>query len=282
MNQDNNGVKLLTLCRHGNTQWNDDFDRIAKIIKSGGKPDKIIISSNPELSLSGFHQAKVTGEWLREHHPHFDYYYTADKIRHLQTVSNLDIPGSNWYVTHELREQNFGIFDLLKKYRGDIPENEVLEKLQELAAHSYDFHSTPIAGESFGQLSSRIERLINKLKYGYQDKEVFFLTSENTAWAIRERLEHLGQKKYEELRHSKDPKDQFQNAGLTFWSRTDPKSGNLSSSFRWTRNVVPWNMAYSTEWREFHPLQVDKDTIGALIEHQRREAEDEIKKLESK
>lgn len=276
---ENNGAKLLVVDRHGNTKWNIDFNRIIEIIKSGGTPEKIIASTNPVLSPLGHRQNKITGKWLRKNHPHFDYYYTADKLRHLQSVKDLNLPDSNWYVTQDLRERNFGIFDLLKVYRGDIPEHDALEKLKELTAFNHDFHNTPLAGESFASLSSRIERLINKLKYDYHDEEVIFLTSEETAWAIKERIEHLGQKLYEELRRSEDPRDQFQNAGLTFWSRADPKTGTLAPNFQWTRNVVPWNMDYSTEWREFQPLRVNKDTIDELIEHQRREAEEELRKL---
>lgn len=236
---DNNGAKLLVIARHGKTKWNFDYDRIIEIIRAGGTPEKIITSANPVLSPLGHEQIKIAGKWLRKNHPYFDYYYTADKLRHLQSVKDLNLPNSNWFVTQDLRERNFGIFDLLKVYRGDIPEHETLEKLRELTAHSHDFHSTPLAGESFASLSSRIERLINKLKYDYQDKEVFFLTSEETAWAIKERIEHLGQKRYEELRRSEDPKDQFQNAGLTFWTRTDPKTGTLAPNFQWTRQCCP-------------------------------------------
>jgi broad specificity phosphatase PhoE len=276
---EHNGAKLLVTGRHGNTGWNIDYDRIVKMIKAGEKPEKIMMSSNPELSKPGHKDSKTTGRWLNEYYPRFDDYYTADKIRHLQTVKDFGLRGASWWVTQELREQNFGIFDLLKVYRGDIPDHEVLEKLKELTAYSSDFHSTPLGGESFAALSNRIERLINKIKYGYQDKDVFFLTSEETAWAIKERIEHLGQKRYDELRRSENPRDQFQNAGLTFWSRADPKTGTLAPNFQWTRNVVPWNMDYSTEWREFQPLRVNKDTIDELIEHQRREAKEELRKL---
>jgi len=277
---DNRGAKLLVVGRHGRTKWNFDYDKIIEIIRSGGTPEKIITSANPMISPLGHDQNKTTGKWLKKNHPRFDRYYTADKLRHLQTVKDLDLPGSEWYVTQDLRERNFGIFDLLKVYRGDIPEHEALEKLRELTAHNHDFHNTPLAGESFASVSNRIERLINKLKYDYHDEEVIFITSEETAWSIKERIEHLGQKRYEELRRSTDPRDQFQNAGLTFWTRTDPKSGTLAPSFQWTRNIVPWNMECSTDWREFHPLKVDMESIDELIEHQRHEVEEELKKLE--
>jgi len=277
---DNKGAKLLVVGRHGRTKWNFDYDKIIEIIRSGGTPEKIITSANPMISPLGHDQNKATGKWLKKNHPRFDRYYTADKLRHLQTVKDLDLPGSEWYVTQDLRERNFRIFDLLKVYRGDIPEHEVLEKLRDLTAHNHDFHNTPLAGESFASVSNRIERLINKLKYDYHDEEVIFITSEETAWSIKERIEHLGQKRYEELRRSTDPRDQFQNAGLTFWTRTDPKSGTLAPSFQWTRNIVPWNMECSTDWREFHPLKVDMKSIDELIEHQQHEVEEELKKLE--
>ncbi|MEI7792522.1 MAG: histidine phosphatase family protein [Candidatus Berkelbacteria bacterium] len=277
---DNNGAKLLVVGRHGNTRWNVDFNRIIEIIRAGGTPERIIASTNPSLSMLGHAQSRPTGRWLKKNHPKFDRYYTADKLRHLQTVKDFDLPGSEWYVTQDLRERNFGIFDLLKVYRGDIPEHEALEKLKELTAFNHDFHNTPLAGESFASLSSRIGRLINKLKYDYHNEEVIFLTSEETAWAIKERIEHLGQKRYEELRRSTDPRDQFQNAGLTFWTRKDPKTGALAPNFQWTRNVVPWNMDYSTDWREFQPLKVNMETIDELIKHQLLEVEEELKQLE--
>lgn len=236
---------LIAALRHGRTRWNDEYDD-AKLSGnwSGLTPDE----TRYDLSGLGLWQADMANEYFENEKFHFDLFFTSDLPRAMRTASRIAVTDGRWYVTDELREQNFGYFDLAKVATGEIEmdeHNTRLMALQNGGSHGIDHK--PLGGESEIDMKQRINDLVQSLKYDFPNDRVLLVSSENTLWSLRRRIFRWPEFEYQRYRAMSE--NQIDNCGIDFYSREDPESGKLHESLAFHRYVNPWDENRSTLWQ---------------------------------
>lgn len=145
---------------------------------------------NPPLVEEGLEQARKTAGELTD--IHFDYAYSSDQIRSLQTLTEiLKTTGQeNVPVTQDehIRERNYGVYT--KRNKWDVKKELGEEEFQKLR-RSWDY---PIPeGESLKQVYTREvpfyeQEIEPKLKEG---KNIIIASSGNALRALAKYLEHI-------------------------------------------------------------------------------------------
>ena len=168
-------MSYLILVRHGLSEYNKQG------IWTGW--------DNPPLVPEGIEQAKKTGSELKD--IKFDFAYTPDQIRSIQTVSEiLKVIGQNIPITQNkaIRERDYG--DFTKKNKWQVKE-EVGDEEFEKIRRSWDY--PPHNGESLKMVYKRVvpyyeSEILPKLKEG---KNIIVGSSGNTLRALVKYLEHV-------------------------------------------------------------------------------------------
>lgn len=93
-------------------------------------------SSLWRLSDRGREQARIAGEWLRKEIDHLRIldqlqpdqspiyrYYVSEYIRAMETAALLDIKDAKWFVEVQLRERDWGTFDIMVRNSSTHPQH---------------------------------------------------------------------------------------------------------------------------------------------------------------
>lgn len=124
-------------------------------------------------------------------------------------------------------------------------------------------HLAPPGGESLLTLGSRAcRRQFDTLHRECSRQNVVIICHGEVMWMYRFILEHMTPQQFLELEHSKDRRASIPNAALLHYTRRDPQTGKLSRSFSHVRQVVPWDMNCSWDWKV---IQHQKFTAEALL-----------------
>ena len=258
--------RMLVLVRHGKSEGN-----VAK--KRSQKGDDSIYSdpafanrhsSHFRLVDEGRKQAKLSGEWIqRAIGPHFDRYYVSQYIRAMETAAHLSLPEAKWFPEFNLRERDWGNFDVM-------PESVRHERFAESMRNKEisPFYWKPDNGESIAQCSMRVDRVIDTLHRECDGKRVIVVSHGELMWAWRIRLERMSQERYLELDQSDDPKDHIDNGHILVYTRENPATGRLAPYLNWMKSISPSHPeATCDEWQEIIRPNYTNDELLELVEH---------------
>jgi broad specificity phosphatase PhoE len=258
---------LIAAMRHGRTPWNDEFDAAkASGDWSGLEPDE----SRYDLSSTGSAQAICANRYFEANKLNFDLYFTSDLPRAMRTASKIANETARWFVTEELREQNFGYFDLSKVATGEVEMNEHNQRLMDLQQPVRpDIGHRPLGGESETDMKLRVNDLVQSLKYDFPNKRVILLSSENTLWTLRRRLFRWPEFEYRRFRAMKER--QIDNCGIDFYSRENPVTREIHDTLAFYRYVNPVLHEQSTDWQPIRrPTYNSDDLVNICTELQRK------------
>lgn len=176
-------MSYLVLVRHGLSDYNK------KGIWTGW--------DNPPLAPEGLEQAQKTAEELRD--IHFDYAYSSDQIRSLQTLEEIEkVIGQNIPTAQskDIKERDYG--DYTRKNKWTIKE-EVGEEEFNKIRRSWDY--PPPHGESLKMVYERVipyfeTEILPKLESG---KNIIVVSSGNALRALVKLLENIPDEKIASL-----------------------------------------------------------------------------------
>lgn len=86
----------------------------------------------------------------------------------------------------------------------------------------------------------------------------------NVMMGFRVRIERMDEKRYREIEHSDDPKDDIHNAHILHYSRRNPYTGEIADFPIFMRSICPWNFSLSSN--EWAPIERPKYTSQQLLE----------------
>lgn len=170
-------MATLVLIRHGKSEWNE------KGLWTGWR--------DIPLAQSGYEEAKVTGEQLKD--IHFDFAYTSDLSRAQQTLNEiLKVINQNPPTVKDkaLNERDYG--DYTEKNKWDIQKELGEEEFQKIR-RSWDY--PPPNGESLKMVYARVlpyyeAEILPKLKEG---KNVLVSAHGNSLRALVKHLENISE-----------------------------------------------------------------------------------------
>ncbi len=242
--------KHLVLVRHGESEGN-----VATKLSRAGD-DRLHTpefaarhSSSWRLTDKGKEQATTVGRWLRENifGGVFDRHYVSPYLRAAETAALLGLPDAGWRMELHLRERDWGELDVMtheerqRRFAASLERREV-EPL---------FWSPP-NGESIANVClTRIFRMLDTLHRECTEQRVIIVAHGELMWGFRVALERLSPQRYAELDLSKSPFDRIHNCQILHYTREDPLTQELVSSYRWMRSIYPMDLSKSRNmWEE--------------------------------
>ena len=243
----------LVLVRHGQSEGN-----LAKRRSEAGdhsaftKEFRRRHSASFRLTIKGREQAQQAGEFLRKEFTGegiaFDRYYTSDYLRAMETAGGLELPNASWYRDFYLTERDWGELDI---YPEDERERKFMVELRRRKVEP--FFWKPPNGESFAELSLRIDRVLHTLHRECSDKRVIIVCHGEVMRAFQVRLERLSQERFKELVSSRNRDDRIYNCQILHYTRRYPfdKSLPVLPYAGWVRWIRPTGTSItSSDWRE--------------------------------
>jgi NAD+ kinase len=164
----------------------------------------------------------------------FDRYMVSEYTRAMETAGQLGLPNARWYGEYRLTERNWGDLD---QYTEEERNNRYADNLRR--RHMNPFFWKPPNGESFSELTTRFDRVLNTLHRECSDKRVIMVCHGEVMWAARVAIERMSQERFLELHLSKDPDDRIYNCQIIHYTRRDPLTGELHKHANWRRMIRP-------------------------------------------
>ncbi|KAJ1458256.1 histidine phosphatase superfamily [Pelagophyceae sp. CCMP2097] len=177
----------LVLVRHGESEGNIAYRRSVQgdtSLYSG----KFLTrhSSLWRLTDTGRAQAAEAGAWLEKHAaPTFDAFYTSEYLRAMETAGLLRLDGASWKTECNLRERDWGAWDLTPPSRRFEPEDARRKR--------HGLYFAPSGGESLAQVLLRVDSMLEFLHRHMVDRRVLMVCHGEIMWAFRLRFERLNQ-----------------------------------------------------------------------------------------
>ncbi len=226
----------LVLVRHGESEgnWAKYAERRGKHVFT--EEFRSRHSGDYRLTDLGIKQAQAAGEWLRRHGPEmFDEFFVSSYTRAMETAVHLNLPNARWRVESMIRERDYGDIDIMSEVERDRRFHEAMRHQK-----TYPLRWIPPNGESLLHVcETRIRMMLDRFHRQHDQDKVVIVAHGEIMWCFRYLLENMSEERYNELEHSKDPKDRIHNCQIIEYSRRDPFSGDLRDKLGYMRSVNP-------------------------------------------
>ena len=226
----------LVLVRHGESEGNIANRRSRRGDDSHFTPEfRERSGADWRLTLKGVEQARRAGKWIRENiGEKFERYYCSEYIRAAETALELQLPEAHWFMTHVLRERDWGALE-------SMPDSERKERFtEELERRKRDFYRwSPPGGESVANVCGRTKDLLDTLARECDGQRVIIVSHGETCWSIRINLERWNQQQFAEIYNSVDgPRKLLWNCSVLHYTRRNEQC-QVEPYFCRVRSVWP-------------------------------------------
>lgn len=265
----------LILVRHGQSEANV----IQEMDKKGDstwftEENLMYADSSWRLTSKGVQQAKTSGNFIQDEHPHIDRFIVSPYKRTFETASYLDIPNARWEENSVVRERSWGEIDSIPRsmYKEQYSNNAIFKEKDPL-------YWRPPSGESIAEVSeSRVKSLVDTLHRESSDETVLVVTHGEFIWASRFRLERWSSDDF--ITFDKDPEYKVHNASVIEYTRINPTTKEVNSKLKWVRQSYPVeNMTtgemtmHIGQWREFHRTYLTNEELLEKVHTQNKRFE---------
>lgn len=250
----------IVLVRHGESEGN----LAQKRSKMGDQSDWTPTFKNRHtcdyrLTDKGRLQAKLAGDYLKEHFNPFDKFFVSEYARAMETAALLDLPNAHWVCDFYLRERDKGVLgghsykDRSKKFADELNRR-----------YKDSFYWAPPGGESIANSCIRVDRILSQLQETCSGFSVILVCHGNIMTAFRIRLERMKQADFRST--IDDPKETIYNCQIIHYSRRDPWTGEVHPEMNWMRSICPWDLSMSTnEWKRIiRPVWTNEQLLEAV------------------
>eukprot|EP01095_Lingulamoeba_sp_RSL-Kostka_P008511 TRINITY_DN2868_c0_g1_i1.p1 TRINITY_DN2868_c0_g1~~TRINITY_DN2868_c0_g1_i1.p1 ORF type:complete len:412 (+),score=146.55 TRINITY_DN2868_c0_g1_i1:41-1237(+) len=262
------GPSNLILVRHGQSESNLAQDRSKCGIEEDWSQEfSDRHTSQYKLTTLGREQAKITGDYLKEHvlNGNFDRHYCSEFVRAMQTAALLDLPNADWLLEFNLRERDMGIL------AGHSKQSRKREYGKELRRRERDiFYYAPPGGESIASICIRVDKFLDSLDRNCSGLDVIVVCHGNIMEAFRLRLERMSQYQYRQYKadQANDPTKKIKNCEIFWYSRRNPNSLKIEDTirFKWSKFIWPINQS-SEGWKKISRISFNnKDLLDQITE----------------
>jgi len=182
-------------------------------------------SSLWRLTDRGRDQARTAGQWLRENALTLPdpfagdpssasrgrasgiyRYYVSEYIRAMETAALMELPEAKWFVEVQLRERDWGTFDIMSQ------KERVVRFSEETRRRDRDslFYAPP-GGESLVHVLSRVDGVLTNFNRQCANRRCIVVCHGEVMWAFRLRFERLSQLTYREMEAASSPYERIHN-----------------------------------------------------------------------
>ena len=232
--------KNLILVRHGLSEHN-----LARIRSKNGNNDdwktkfSLKHTSKYRLTDIGIEQAQLCGEFIKENIcDNFDYYFTSEYTRTLETSYYLDFKNAEWQIDFTIRERDKGIFS-------GINEEDKKKYISELdRKNKDDFYWAPLGGESIAELCQRVDRFLEYIKKECNNKNIIIVTHGTIMEAFRMRLENKTHLDYSTIK-----KQKIKNCQILWYSSLHPILNTKLEKLKWMSSICPYDHNNKIIWK---------------------------------
>lgn len=214
------------------------------------------------LTDKGREQAREAGQYVKDNiSARFDGYYVSEYIRALETAGLMGFPQARWQLEFYLREKDQGV--LAGKSHQERAA-EFAEQLDRLKKDS--FYVAPPGGESVANSCLRVDRVLSEWRTERSGQAIIAVCHGNIMSAFRVRLEGLTQSQFQAIEKSTDVRDRMHNGQILHYTRRDPRTGQIRSSLKWMKSVVPWDLSRSySEWMPINSTELTNEDLLAEV-----------------
>jgi broad specificity phosphatase PhoE len=210
------------------------------------------------LTDLGREQARGAGQYVRENiTDRFDGYYVSEYIRALETAAHMGFTQARWQLEFYLREKDQGVLGgKSHQQRAD----EFAEQLDRLKKDT--FYVAPPGGESVANSCLRVDRVLSEWRVDRSGQAIIAVCHGNIMSAFRVRLESLTQSEFQAIEKSDDVREKMHNGQILHYTRRDPRTGQIRSSLKWMKSVVPWDTSRSyNEWKPINRSELTNEEL---------------------
>lgn len=211
----------LILVRHGQSTGNQAVNAYKKGDLTVLEDQKFIQqhSSRWLLTETGKNQASAIGQFIQEQiTDSFDYYFTSEYSRAMQTAGLLNITDSQWRIVPWLRERSRGQLDRLPSLEQEQAYQELFQQ-ESLDKRVSPYYWRPPGGESLVDVCARVRLWINTLHRECDGKDVIAVCHGEVIEALKIELERMVEHDYVEMRKLNDPENKIGNGQLVYYTR---------------------------------------------------------------
>jgi broad specificity phosphatase PhoE len=218
----------LVIVRHGQSVGNQAINAYKKGDLSVLADQQFIEqhSSRWMLTETGRKQAAAVGHFIKQRvTEQFDFYYTSEYSRAMQTAGLLGISDSQWRIVPWLRERYRGQLDRLPSLEQEKEFQELFQK-EIVDKKVSPYYWRPPGGESLVDVCARVRLWLDTLHRECSGKDVIVVCHGEVIEALRIELERMVEHDYVEMRKLNDPVNKIENGQLIHYTRqTTPTSG---------------------------------------------------------
>jgi len=221
-------------------------------------------SSDIRLTPLGVKHAKIDGSWLRKRRKEpFDAFHAPMYVRSMEHAAQMNLPGARWKTRFDLHERYWGRMDRLTY---EEMQNDYADELERRRTDPWFWK--PPGGESLCEVLLRLMPYFNILHRYHSEHAVVAATHGEVMFAIRAHYMRLSMSEIREMHNVPNGhKDKIYNGQVHWYSRRDPKSGELARHFEWFLSTCPNNFGLSpNEWVKIERPTYTNDELLAQVE----------------
>jgi broad specificity phosphatase PhoE len=129
-------------------------------------------SSQWSLTPTGIRESELTGDWIKNNIASaFDYYFSSDYIRSVETAKYMNFANSNWLKSTLLREREWGGTENLS-----YPERNVLFQQLGISAKENSIFWKPPNGESMIDILRKTRSFLDRIKKIGKGKRILIVS----------------------------------------------------------------------------------------------------------
>jgi hypothetical protein len=184
----------------------------------------------------------------------------------METAALMELPQAKWFVEVQLRERDWGTFDIMSQ------KERVVRFSEETRRRDRDslFYAPP-GGESLVHVLSRVDGVLTNFNRQCSNRRCIVVCHGEVMWAFRLRFERLSQLTYREMEAASSPFERIHNCQILWYSRRNPNTGEISRFFKWKRSICPWDLSRSNnQWEEIVRTEHTNDSLLAHVNRVKR------------
>jgi broad specificity phosphatase PhoE len=259
----------IILVRHGQSEGNAALSAWRKGDPEPTGEHRDRHSREYRLTDKGIEQARMAGEWIREHvcriRP-IGRFFVSDYLRARETAGWLRLPNAQWSVQFNLRERDMASMDNMS-----IPDRKKHFPLEDAQYAQDRFLSIPAGGgESIPRLCQRVKtESLDEWERRFSHNTIIAVGHGHTMRAFQIMLEGLGHDDFIRLDTSEEPADLIRNCHILWYTRIDPRTHERSGTISHVRSVSPTE-GIDQGWRPItHPVYSDAELLAYVDQYPR-------------
>ncbi|KAH3758405.1 phosphoglycerate mutase family protein [Pelomyxa schiedti] len=213
----------LVIVRHGESEGN--LCKKSFLTGNGNSLYSLFASrhtSEYRLTEKGRLQSRAAGRYIKEHLGTFDFYFSSEYIRTLESAYELELPGACWTTDFYVRS---GFRDKATRTPQEVD---------------------PTGDETLGHSCLRVDQFLQKLTRHCSGMRVIVVCHHGISYTLRLLLERTMRPEF--IAAVKNPSNPIGNGHILHYTRRDPVTHMIHRHVNWMRSIDPLTCREPPPW----------------------------------